>query len=185
MILNDIALICFGNLYDRYFLDHKEEACEEVKLINKNAINNGKIDIKDPYNTTSYWVKKGTNHDRLLFTQKGDILIKVNNPKVALIEKESGYIITNQFILIRCHNADDSSYIFSLLSNNYVIDYLANASNSKNGLISVEALRNMPVSLKYREELTELLQLINMQEQIQKMQNKNIIDTFMEKAKEE
>lgn len=185
MMLKDIALVCFGNLYDRYFSDHKNNSSDEVLLINKNAIKDCKLDVNDPSNTTSYWVKNNINKQKLLFTKKGDILIQTKPIKVALIKKETGYIVTNQFILVRCNEIENSEYIFNLLNNDYVIKYLNKESNSKNNSISIDTLRNMPISMKYKNELKELLQLIAKQDEIHKMQNQNIVNIYMDKAKEE
>ena len=185
MELKDIAQVCYGNLYDRYFSDHKNDSCDEVLLINKNAIKDDVLDVKNPSNTTTYWIKKNINKQKLIFTKKDDILIQTKPIKVALIKNETGYIVTNQFILVRCNDNDDSEYIFNLLNNDYVIEYLNKASNSKNSTISIDALRSMPISIKYKNELKELLELIAKQDELHKMQNQNIINIFMDKAKEE
>lgn len=159
MKLKDISKITPGLVTTRKKASIKYEVKEIYKLLTLNAVDDfGYIDKNELIEFKSI-EKLGSQY----FTQKKDILVRLNEPftSIYIDEKNEGILIPSYFVKVRITNKKfNPGYIAWYLNSNKVKrDFLRSQSGTLIPSINQKVIKELDIPIKTMNEQEEILEL--------------------------
>ena len=190
MRLEKIADVKNGQILTR-ICDKDLKDGTRIKVITPKSINNGFIYHKDLGENI---LKEGMDCSKLMYTEKGDIVIKLSTPYDSAIirEKDEGLVVPSFCALIRCNEKINRNYVLAILNNKKTIEKLINEiSGLGMRIIKIGSIKNIDIpdietqkletiGNLYIESLIEIELVRNFLEN-----QKNLIEGFIEQELKE
>lgn len=108
------------------------------------------------------------------FSTKGDIIFKLQNPNLARMIEEDGFIITSIYAIIRIKENYDATFLLHLLNSQYVKKQLNIYTEGRKSLITISNLRNINLPDIPLEKQVDYASLLSSMDKMIELKKKDV-----------